>query len=55
MITHLKKWGHSLALRIPKTLAADLNLEANSTVEIKEEQGRLILVSVRKSGFTLEK
>ena len=54
MVTQIQKWGNSLAVRIPKALAAELNLEPNSTVEIKQEQGRLVLVPVKKPAFTLE-
>ncbi len=54
MITHIQKWGNSLAIRIPRSLAAEVDLELNSAVEIKQEQGHLILVPVRKPEYSLE-
>jgi antitoxin MazE len=54
MITHIQKWGNSLAIRIPRSLAAEVDLELNSMVEIKQEQGHLILVPVRKPEYSLE-
>jgi antitoxin MazE len=43
MITKIQKWGHSLALRIPKSLAVELNLKENSPLEIKLEDNRLVI------------
>jgi antitoxin MazE len=54
MITHIQKWGNSLALRIPWRLAAKLRLEPNSAVEIRQEGGRLILIPVQAPGYTLD-
>ena len=46
----IKKWGNSLALRIPKSFAAQLGFEENSNVSIELVENRLII----KRGQTLE-
>ena len=37
----MQKWGNSLALRIPKAIADDLGLCANSPVNLSAFEGRL--------------
>ncbi len=44
----IKKWGNSLALRIPKHMADEMELGEDSLVEIKRERGNLVLVPLRK-------
>lgn len=39
----LRKWGNSIGLRIPTGLMAELNLSENSTVDIRVEDGKLIV------------
>jgi len=46
----IKKWGNSLALRIPKSFAVQLGVEENSNVSIELVGNRLII----KRGQTLE-
>ena len=53
MITRIQKWGHSLALRIPKSIATELNLTPNSQVEIKQDGSQIVLIPVKKPRFTL--
>ena len=43
----IKKWGNSLALRLPKSLAKELNLKEGSKVEIKVEEGKIVIVPKR--------
>ena len=42
METRVEKWGNSLALRIPKPLAAEVGLEDSSPVELSLMDGRLV-------------
>jgi antitoxin MazE len=42
----IKKWGNSLALRIPMSLANQLNIGENSTVECTVLNGRLVVKPV---------
>lgn len=44
----LRKWGNSIGLRIPAGLLAELNLSENSTVELKVEDGKLIVAPKRQ-------
>jgi antitoxin MazE len=39
----LKKWGNSLGLLIPHKLAESLDFNENSTVEITESKGTLVI------------
>jgi antitoxin MazE len=41
--TRIQKWGNSLALRIPKSLANDAGLAEDAPVELSVMQGRLII------------
>jgi antitoxin MazE len=43
METHVKKWGNSLAVRIPKPLAAEVGLEDDSLVELSLVDGKLVI------------
>jgi len=38
-----KKWGNSLALRIPKDIAQALHIENNSTLELSIKDGALVI------------
>ena len=48
MRAQLKKWGNSLALRVPAGLLAELNLSENSTVDLRVEDGKLIIAPMQK-------
>ena len=54
MQTQLKKWGNSLALRIPKTLAQEIDLAFNSPVEISIVEGALVIRPLPENGLSLE-
>ena len=41
MQTRLQKWGNSLGLRIPKSFAAEVGVEAGSEVELTLRDGEL--------------
>jgi antitoxin MazE len=43
MRTRIQKWGNSLGLRIPRTLAREIRVEAGAEVEVSVERGRLII------------
>ncbi len=44
----IRKWGNSLALRIPKTLAVEAGLENNSEVNLSIIDGNLVITPVTK-------
>ena len=43
MTVSIKKWGNSLALRIPKDVAKTLQIENNSTLELHVEDGKMVV------------
>ena len=55
MQTKIKKWGNSLALRIPKLFALDANLKLNNFVEISIDKGSIIITPISKKEYSLEK
>ena len=55
MQTKIKKWGNSLALRIPKLLASDANLKINKTVDISIDKGSIIITPISEKEYSLEK
>jgi len=55
MQTKIKKWGNSLALRIPKLLASDASLKLNELVDISIDQGSIIITPISEKEYSLEK
>ena len=55
MQTKIKKWGNSLALRIPKLLALDANLKQDSLVDISIEKNSIIITPISEKEYSLEK
>jgi len=43
MTIPVKKWGNSLAIRIPKDIATTLSLDNNSMMELAVDNGVLII------------
>ncbi len=54
MLARIQKWGNSLGLRIPKSLAADVQVMEGSSVELNVENGRLIVAPQRKAKCSIE-
>ena len=54
METVIKKWGNSLALRIPKPLADEVGLAEDSAVDLLLEEGKLLIVPVVAPRYALE-
>ena len=55
METKVKKWGNSLALRIPKPLAVEVGLEDDSPVELSLLDGKLVIEPIVREQLSLEK
>lgn len=53
MQARIQKWGDSLALRIPKSYAAETKLEPNTMVELTLQDGKLVIAPVQQ-GWTLD-
>ena len=54
MQTKIRKWGNSLALRIPKVLALDAHIKENSVVEVVVSEGKIIARPSREQKFDLK-
>ena len=45
MQTQIQKWGNSLGIRIPKTIANELNLEQGAYVKLDVIENQLLVTS----------
>jgi antitoxin MazE len=54
MRAQVQKWGNSLALRIPRSFAAETSIEQGSEVELSLEDGKLIMTPIEKSTYSLD-
>ncbi|MFA5139247.1 MAG: AbrB/MazE/SpoVT family DNA-binding domain-containing protein [Elusimicrobiota bacterium] len=55
MTTIVQKWGNSLALRLPSSLAKDVHLRQGSVVEVNVEEGKMVLTPKGQRRFSLSK
>lgn len=53
MKTKIQKWGHSLALRVPRSFAAEAQVEEGATVDLSVEKGCLLVRPVRTRKYRL--
>lgn len=53
MQTKIQKWGNSLGLRIPKTFAAEAQVEEGSTVDLSLEDGNLVIRPTKRKRYQL--
>jgi antitoxin MazE len=53
MQTKIQKWGNSLGLRIPRSFAAEAQVEEGSTVDLSVENGRLLVRPLRARKYAL--
>lgn len=53
MTTKIKKWGNSLALRIPKNITSDFNLKEGSQVKIGLDKKGIILKPLKSKKLKL--
>ena len=54
MRVRVQKWGNSLALRIPKTFAAETDLDPGSEVDLTLEEGRLVITPLPEPEVSLK-
>ncbi len=54
MRTNIRKWGNSLAVRIPRAFASDLGIDQNAPVELSLEDGAMILRPALENPYKLE-
>ena len=53
MEMRIKKWGNSLALRIPRAYANEVGLAQDTPVEMTLEAGRLVITPITDSKLRL--
>ena len=53
MQARIQKWGNSLAVRIPRSFAAEAHMEQDTPVEVSVRDGKLIITPILP-GYTLE-
>lgn len=54
MKTQIKKWGNSLALRIPKTFAKETNIKNGSYVNLSLVGGNLVAKPLEEKEYSLK-
>ena len=54
MQTKIKKWGNSLALRIPKSFALNANLRQNELVDLSIDKEKIIITPIREKEYSLD-
>ena len=54
MKTHIQKWGNSLAVRIPRLMAVEINVRAGSEADISLIKGKLIVSSIPERKMSLK-
>ena len=54
MIIKMQKWGNSLALRIPSSMAKQLGIQQNTLVKIEEKGNKIILEPVKKPRYNFQ-
>jgi len=54
MKARVQKWGNSLALRIPKSFAAEVGLDRDALVDLSLRDGKLIVEPLPKSPLSLD-
>ncbi len=50
----VKKWGNSAAVRIPASVMAAAHVALDQAVEVREEQGRIVIEPVRRKTYKLD-
>lgn len=50
----VKKWGNSAAVRIPASVMAAAQVSLEQVVEVREEEGRIIIEPIRRKQYKLE-
>jgi antitoxin MazE len=54
MQTKIKKWGNSLALRIPKSFALNANLRQDELVDLSIDKEKIIITPVGEKEYSLD-
>jgi antitoxin MazE len=55
MRVQVKKWGNSASVRIPASVMAAASLRIDQQVEVREEDGRVIIEPVAEPAYSLDR
>lgn len=50
----IKKWGNSAAVRIPAAVLEAAQVRLNQPVEVREEEGRIVIEPLRAKPYDLD-
>jgi len=53
-ILNIKRWGHSLGVRLPAAIAREAHLQCDQQVRVEVHDGQVIVTAVRDVEMTLE-
>ena len=54
MQAKIQKWGNSLAIRIPKSFALDINLKQDELVDLSVDESKIIITPIGGGEYSLE-
>jgi antitoxin MazE len=54
MRVRIKKWGNGASVCIPATAMAAASLSVSQAVEVRAENGRIVIESIRAPTYTLD-
>ncbi|WP_421931019.1 AbrB/MazE/SpoVT family DNA-binding domain-containing protein [Phenylobacterium sp.] len=54
MRVQIKKWGNSASVRIPASVMAAASLSLDQAVDVREEDGRVVIEPVQASKYDLD-
>lgn len=54
MKTKIQKWGNSLAIRIPKSFALDINLKQDELVDLSVDENKIVITPMGGEKYSLE-
>ncbi len=54
MQTKIQKWGNSLAIRIPKSFALDINLKQDELVDLSLDESKIVITPIGGKKYSLE-
>jgi antitoxin MazE len=50
----VKKWGNSAAVRIPASVLEAARVQLDQPVDVREEQGRIVIEALRPEQYDIE-
>jgi antitoxin MazE len=53
-ITRIQKWGNSYGVRIPKNIMDELGLRPDTRLDIRQEQGKIVITPIQEPMAALD-